>query len=173
MPAGCADACKPKVCRRWKPAPGERPLEGISSKYPPAKPGALECEPLKAAAGSLARPRKTVRAAASWVPTHRLRTATTGSAPITTPEITSADPSEAVQPYMQLPRRARPSGANRVSAHETTAGNVKLLLPPRQSRGISHFGLGTTSRHRAAQLPDWASCRKNVRKDAKRGGLDV
>jgi hypothetical protein len=29
------------------------------SKYPPAKPGALVCEPLKAAAGSLTRPRKT------------------------------------------------------------------------------------------------------------------
>ena len=29
-------------------------------KYPPAKPGALVCEPLKAAAGSLSRPRKTM-----------------------------------------------------------------------------------------------------------------
>jgi hypothetical protein len=31
----------------------------ILLRHPPAKPGALVCEPLKAAAGSLARPRKT------------------------------------------------------------------------------------------------------------------
>jgi hypothetical protein len=43
------------VCRIF-PAPTPR-----RSKYPPAKPGALVCEPLKAAAGSLARPRKTTR----------------------------------------------------------------------------------------------------------------
>jgi len=38
--------------------PGAR-VTGTQSKYPPAKPGALVCEPLKAAAGSLTRPRKT------------------------------------------------------------------------------------------------------------------
>ena len=37
---------------------GDMEMEsGLGSKYPPAKPGALGCEPLIAAAGSLTRPR--------------------------------------------------------------------------------------------------------------------
>jgi hypothetical protein len=54
--AGFQDTTRPVIppqCRKVSP------YERFNSKYPPAKPGALVCEPLKAAAGSLTRPRKT------------------------------------------------------------------------------------------------------------------
>jgi predicted esterase len=46
-------ACRPKACA--PPARFSR-AGSVGSKYPPAKPGALGCEPLKAVDGSLTRP---------------------------------------------------------------------------------------------------------------------
>jgi hypothetical protein len=60
----CGLGRKDQQARCSQPSAGgrRRSSSGFSSSnYPPAKPGALVCEPLKAAAGSLARPRKTTR----------------------------------------------------------------------------------------------------------------
>src|SRR5271165_3754369 len=93
-------------------------LGGSSSKYPPAKPGALEFG--AAQSGPLPTPWPsnlrihTIRCA----PHHVIRTALN-------PSGTNG----------RAPERCSPPRERHASAH--TAGNVKLLLPPRQSRGIS------------------------------------
>jgi len=105
------------------------------SKYPPAKPGALVCEPLKAAAGSLTRPRKT-----------------TGDNEVLTCRGPLLNPPAhfpcyklwefEMFPEAQRPHAASPGAIVCEKAHHcefpaNTAVTVKLLLPPRQSRGVS------------------------------------
>ncbi len=97
-----------------------------------AMPGALVCEPLRAAAGSLPRPRKTTEC--DDVPTCRGALAKfPGASTIAFP----------FGMFLQIPplggngsagnRRVR--GCASLPTPQThTAGSVKLLLPPRQSR---------------------------------------
>jgi hypothetical protein len=47
-------------------------------------------------------------------------------------------------PPLRFPSCAWPLDGSRLSSGGSTPGYVKLLLPPRQSRGNSHFGLVTT-----------------------------
>jgi hypothetical protein len=58
--------------------------------------------------------------------------------------------------------------------HRSVATRLSpALIDLVQRRDLSIIGLLPISRHRVAELPDWASCRKNVREDAKRSALDV
>ena len=107
----------------------------VASKYPPAKPGALGCEPLKAAAGSLTRPRKTTgdnevltcRGPLLNLPAHfpcyKLWEFVTFL--------------EAQRPHAASPGAILCEKAHHCEFPANTAVTVKLLLPPRQSRGVS------------------------------------
>ena len=104
-------------------------------KYPPAKPGALGCEPLKAAARSLTRPRKTTgdnevltcRGPLLNLPAHfpcyKLWEFVTFL--------------EAQRPHAASPGAILCEKAHHCEFPANTAVTVKLLLPPRQSRGVS------------------------------------
>ena len=114
--------------------PRRSPLFKVS-KYPPAKPGPLGCEPLKAAAGSLTRPRKTTgdnevltcRGPLLNLPAHfpcyKLWEFVTFL--------------EAQRPHAASPGAILCEKAHHCEFPANTAVTVKLLLPPRQSRGVS------------------------------------
>src|SRR5271157_2770429 len=96
-------------------------------KYPPAKPGALGFEPLKAAC------RPLTLAPVPHSETHA-----------TKEYLTRSGPRKAQRPFSHANRKKRTRLSRLVLPSEqiqprspATVGNVKLLLPPRQSRGNS------------------------------------
>jgi hypothetical protein len=98
-----------------------RRLKNPPCKYPPAEPGALRCEPLKAAGAFVAQ-------------TYFLF----GSCAHERLCLIFASLSGNSSDLHRLNHLCHsPTFKNRKPGH--TPGNVKLLLPPRQSRGISHL----------------------------------
>src|SRR6516165_9859727 len=126
-------------------------------KYPPAKPGALCCEPLKAAIGVAgAPPIRGPPEGGSWIPDaprfwfaselrvqFRPRYLGTNAAKHLA-DLSPCFTLSHCRPSMGLCAcawRLTPEVSS-MGAWRATAGNVKLLLPPRQSRGISFASLG-------------------------------
>jgi hypothetical protein len=107
------------------------------SKYPPAKPGALDQEPLKAAivASHVVLDILVHRKFTGWeqlvsVPSPLARSQNAHYSP---------RPSCARVASISLSTRASDQTAHNPAQARRTPGNVKLLLPPRQSRGNSHY----------------------------------
>jgi hypothetical protein len=108
---------------------------GGFSKYPPAEPGALGLEPLEAAYPcrfNSAAPPAPRNASTSYVETIRLTSLLGRQACITAPQSSASafKPSIDAIPFVCLAARR---GAT-MERGASTAGYVKLLLPPRQSR---------------------------------------
>jgi hypothetical protein len=119
------------------------------SKYPPAKPEALVCEPLKAAEGPLPRPMVS-----EWTSVDvMLLNYDAGpdnlfwDVPIPFDPPTRllpwhvfpiSDRRKTAIPLLVLVRAVPPS----TPIESSNPGYVKLLLPPRQSRGVSRSRLG-------------------------------
>jgi hypothetical protein len=121
--------------------------DGLLSKYPPAEPGALGLEPLEAAYPcrfNSAAPPAPRNASTSYVETIRLTSLLGRQACITAPQsgASAFKPSIDAIPFVCLAARR---GAT-MERGASTAGYVKLLLPPRQSRGNSHVGLAHPAR---------------------------
>jgi hypothetical protein len=119
---------------RWVPAGEDSAVPTLdtraqthSSKYPPAKPGALGFEPLKAACRPLTRPRFLILKLTLRINTWHVKVPVKRNALSPTPTERRGQ-SCRVSFFL-------PSKSSRV--HTATVGNVKLLLPPRQSRGNS------------------------------------
>jgi endonuclease/exonuclease/phosphatase family metal-dependent hydrolase len=127
-------------------------------KYPPAEPGALGLEPLKAAC--------RCRFSSALLPTAR------NASPKQSAQISLPRPLITPTTYIRtsswcgLKFLARPSMGNSLlcgwrlmirslvdGPADSTAGYVKLLLPPRQSRRNSFIGLGTITRATPDTLP--------------------
>ena len=100
------------------------------SNYPPAKPEALECEPLKAA-GKAACAAYTLMN--PWLFGEAVKLLEERVGP-TLPLVDWARDSHKMERC-----NAAPCTKTAKRAERDTAGNVKLVLPPRQSRGYSHF----------------------------------
>src|SRR6516225_5637458 len=118
---------------------------GHSSKYPPAKPGALRCEPLKAAyPGGFGAVSHLLRGMLHTVAKlTMLITCVCGWTPICRGVIFASSSIDGT-PFRVL-WRPTDSELHRWPM-DPTSGNVKLLLPPRQSRGNSHYGLADKPR---------------------------
>ena len=118
-------------------------------KYPPAKPGTLECEPFKAAEKPATRP-------THWS-IRRFRAA--GKLPR---RCVAPSPSLDLELRAREVHNTKRRNATYVPAHpeKCTAGNVKLLLPPRQSRGELSLrfsrGLFTLRLRQARETPGWS-----------------
>ena len=126
------------------------------SKYPPAKPGALCCEPLKAAIGVAgAPPMCGPPEGGSWIPDAPRSGLRRSSEYNFAPDTWERMPHSILLIHLRCFTlcRCRPSmglcacawrltlEVSSIGAWGATAGNVKLLLPPRQSRGISFASL--------------------------------
>ena len=103
-----------------------------SSNHPPAKPGAFDCEPLKAADVEPLRGAVSLRGssiALSYLPVIARR--------IVLPRTGFAD--HPTHPHRLTPTVSSPVSSLLDHSHRPghTPGAVKLLLPPRQSRGVS------------------------------------
>src|SRR6516164_6891038 len=131
-------------------------MPSAPSKYPPAKPGALRCEPLKAAyPGGFGAVSHLLRGMLHTVAKlTMLITCVCGCTPICRGVIFASSSIDGT-PFRVL-WRPTDSELHRWPM-DPTSGNVKLLLPPRQSRGNSHYGLVNELRpvgtSRAASIP--------------------
>jgi len=109
-------------------------MSRLPSKYPPAKPGALEMGPLKAARIDMKFPTSTL---ALLMPHLIPNSRTQRQWQVSKATLFS---SEVGRPMSAGPSRNDFSCAwwlKSAFRRWATAGNVKLLLPPRQSRGAS------------------------------------
>lgn len=139
----------------------EAPGCGTSSKYPPAKPGALEIGPLEAALGPLTRPQKF---GSTFVHHHLM--IDRPKSHLTFAYRRAAHRTRSISSFYAHSRPKRVSGSifcphlrihfrrfAIATAPTATSGNVELLLPPRQSREISYAGLANRPNSEGGMRP--------------------